>query len=248
MSENVNNSELFSRTVMLLGNEAEAKLTSTRVAIFGVGGVGGYAFEALVRAGVGTIHVIDADIVSESNLNRQILATRSTVGRVKVEVARERALSINPNANIIISNEFYSPDNSSFFTPTDYDYVIDAIDTVSAKVHLIKTVKDAGVPIISAMGAGGKLDPTKFEVADIYKTSVCPLARVMRTELKKRGVKRLKVVYSREPARTPIEISSQTPTPCDENSKKRSPASISFVPSAAGLIIASEVIKDIINK
>ena len=157
MSENVNNSELFSRTVMLLGDDAEQKLTATRVAIFGVGGVGGYTLEALVRAGVGTIHVIDADTLSESNLNRQILATRESVGRVKVDVAKERALSINPNVNIITSKEFYSPENSSFFNPRDYDYVVDAIDTVSAKVHLIKTVKDAGVPIISAMGAGGKL-------------------------------------------------------------------------------------------
>ena len=226
---------------MLLGDEAEAKLTATRVAIFGVGGVGGYAFEALVRAGVGTIHVIDADTVSESNLNRQILATKDTVGRVKVEVARERALSINPNANIIISNEFYSPDNSSFFEPTDYDYVIDAIDTVSAKVHLIKTVKDAGVPIISAMGAGGKLDPTKFEVADIYKTSVCPLARVMRAELKKHGVKSLKVVYSKE------ESAKKTvnDTAFEGKVTHRVPGSVSFVPSVMGLILAGEVIKDV---
>ena len=170
MSENVNKSELFSRTAMLLGDEAEQRLTATRVAIFGIGGVGGYAFEALVRAGVGTIHVIDADTVCESNLNRQILATVNTVGKAKVDVARDRALLINPDVNVITSFEFYSPDNSAFFDPKEYEYVIDAIDTVSAQVHLIKTVKEARVPIISAMGAGGKLDPTKFEVADIYKT------------------------------------------------------------------------------
>ena len=243
MSENVNNSELFSRTVMLLGDEAEQKLTATRVAIFGVGGVGGYALEALVRAGVGTIHVIDADTVSESNLNRQILATRQSVGKIKVDVAKERALSINPNVNVITSAEFYSPENSAFFNPKDYDYVIDAIDTVSAKVHLIKTVKDAGVPIISAMGAGGKLDPTKFEVADIYKTSVCPLARVMRNELKKCGIKNLKVVYSKEESIKKTVID----TAFGEKVTHRVPGSVSFVPSVMGLIIAGEVIKDIVG-
>ncbi len=243
MSKNVNNSELFSRTVMLLGDDAEQKLTATRVAIFGVGGVGGYTLEALVRAGVGTIHVIDADTLSESNLNRQILATRESVGRVKVDVAKERALSINPNVNVITSEEFYSPENSSFFNPRDYDYVVDAIDTVSAKVHLIKTVKDAGVPIISAMGAGGKLDPTKFEVADIYKTSVCPLARVMRNELKKCGIKHLKVVYSKEESIKKTVID----TAFGEKVTHRVPGSVSFVPSVMGLIIAGEVIKDIVG-
>ena len=228
---------------MLLGDDAEQKLTATRVAIFGVGGVGGYTLEALVRAGVGTIHVIDADTLSESNLNRQILATRESVGRVKVEVAKERALSINPNVNVITSEEFYSPENSSFFNPHDYDYVVDAIDTVSAKVHLIKTVKDAGVPIISAMGAGGKLDPTKFEVADIYKTSVCPLARVMRNELKKCGIKHLKVVYSKEESIKKTVID----TAFGEKVTHRVPGSVSFVPSVMGLIIAGEVIKDIVG-
>lgn len=228
---------------MLLGNDAEQKLTATRVAIFGVGGVGGYTLEALVRAGVGTIHVIDADTLSESNLNRQILATRESVGRVKVDVAKERALSINPNVNVITSEEFYSPENSSFFNPRDYDYVVDAIDTVSAKVHLIKTVKDAGVPIISAMGAGGKLDPTKFEVADIYKTSVCPLARVMRNELKKCGIKHLKVVYSKEESIKKTVID----TAFGEKVTHRVPGSVSFVPSVMGLIIAGEVIKDIVG-
>ena len=228
---------------MLLGDDAEQKLTATRVAIFGVGGVGGYTLEALVRAGVGTIHVIDADTLSESNLNRQILATRESVGRVKVDVAKERALSINPNVNVITSEEFYSPENSSFFNPRDYDYVVDAIDTVSAKVHLIKTVKDAGVPIISAMGAGGKLDPTKFEVSDIYKTSVCPLARVMRNELKKCGIKHLKVVYSKEESIKKTVID----TAFGEKVTHRVPGSVSFVPSVMGLIIAGEVIKDIVG-
>ena len=228
---------------MLLGDDAEQKLTATRVAIFGVGGVGGYTLEALVRAGVGTIHVIDADTLSESNLNRQILATRESVGRVKVDVAKERALSINPNVNVITSEEFYSPENSSFFNPRDYDYVVDAIDTVSAKVHLIKTVKDAGVPIISAMGAGGKLDPTKFEIADIYKTSVCPLARVMRNELKKCGIKHLKVVYSKEESIKKTVID----TAFGEKVTHRVPGSVSFVPSVMGLIIAGEVIKDIVG-
>lgn len=243
MSDNVNNSELFSRTAMLLGDNAQDKLVATRVAIFGIGGVGGYAFEALVRAGVGTIHVIDADTVSESNLNRQILATRDTVGRVKVEVAKQRALSINPNVKIITSNEFYSPENCDFFNPKEYDYVIDAIDTVAAKVHLIKTVKGADVPIISAMGAGGKLDPTKFEVSDIYKTSVCPLARAIRGELKKLGVKNLKVVYSKEESIKKTVVD----TAFGDKITHRVPGSVSFVPSVMGLIIAGEVIKDIVG-
>lgn len=243
MDKNVNKSEFFSRTALLLGDEAQEKLAAARVALFGVGGVGGYALEALVRAGVGTVHVIDADTVSESNLNRQILATRDTVGAVKVEAAKARALSINPNVNIILSAEFYSPDNSDFFNPSDYDYVIDAIDTVRAKVHLIKTTKDKGVPIISAMGAGGKLDPTKFEVSDIYKTSVCPLARVMRSELKKLGVKSLKVVYSKEESAKKTVIDDTFA----EKVIHRVPGSVSFVPSVMGLIIAGEVIKDIVG-
>ena len=211
------------------------RLAATRVAIFGVGGVGGYALEALVRSGVGEIDVIDFDTVSESNINRQIIATEQTVGRYKVDVCRERALSINSNVRINAIRSFFSLDNADEFDLTKYDYVIDAIDTVSAKVELIVRSTAAGVRIISSMGAGNKLDPTRFEVSDVYKTSVCPLARVMRTELKKRGVKKLKVVYSKE---EPIKRTV-------DGNGRHAPGSIAFVPSVVGLIIAAEVIKDI---
>ena len=220
---------------MMLGENAMQRLAGTRVAIFGVGGVGGYALEALVRSGVGEIDVIDFDTVSESNINRQIIATENTVGRYKVDVCRERALSINSEVKIRAIRSFFSVDNADEFDLSAYDYIIDAIDTVSAKLELIVRAQKAGTPIISSMGAGNKLDPTRFEVSDIYKTSVCPLARVMRTELKKRGVKKLKVVYSKE---EPIKRTV-------DGDGRHAPGSIAFVPSVVGLIIAGEVIKDI---
>ena len=232
---NVNNSGHFSRTELMLGEDAMNRLATTRVAIFGVGGVGGYALEALVRSGVGEIDVIDFETVSESNINRQIIATEETVGKYKVDVCRERALSINSMVKINAIRSFFSPDNADNFDLSGYDYIIDAIDTVSAKIELIVRAQNAGTPIISSMGAGNKLDPTMFEVSDIYKTSVCPLARVMRSELKKRGVKKLKVVYSKE---EPIKRTV-------DGDGRHAPGSISFVPSVVGLIIAGEVIKDI---
>ena len=235
---NVNNSGHFARTELLLGEPAMNKLAATRVAIFGVGGVGGYALEALVRSGVGAIDVIDFDTVSESNINRQIIATEQTVGRYKVDVCRERALSINSKVQISAVRSFFSADNADEFDLATYDYIIDAIDTVSAKIELIVRAQAAGTPIISSMGAGNKLDPTRFEVSDIYKTSVCPLARVMRTELKKRGVRKLKVVYSKE---EPIKRTV-------DSDGRHAPGSVAFVPSVVGLIIAAEVIKDIITR
>jgi tRNA A37 threonylcarbamoyladenosine dehydratase len=226
----------FSRTELLLGKAGMDKLKASRVALFGVGGVGGYALEALVRSGVGHITLIDGDCVSESNINRQIIATQKTVGIPKVEAARERALQINPHADIRTMNMFYTRENADEIDLTEYDYVIDAIDTVSSKIELIVRANQGGVAIISSMGAGNKLDPCAFEVSDIYKTSVCPLARVMRTELKRRGIKHLKVVYSKEePIRRVV----------DGEEKRHAPASIAFVPSVVGLIIAGEVIKQI---
>ena len=219
----------------MLGEDAMKRLAATRVAIFGVGGVGGYALEALVRSGVGEIDVIDFDTVSESNINRQIIATEDSVGKYKVDVCRERALSINSEVKINAIRSFFSVDNADEFDLAKYDYIIDAIDTVSAKIELIVRAQAAGVKIISSMGAGNKLDPTRFEVSDVYKTSVCPLARVMRTELKKRGVKKLKVVYSKE---EPIKRTIN-------GNGRHAPGSIAFVPSVVGLIIAGEVIKDI---
>ena len=232
---NVNNSGHFSRTELMLGEDAMNRLAATRVAIFGVGGVGGYALEALVRSGVGEIDVIDFDTVSESNINRQIIATEETVGRYKVDVCRERALAINSMVKINAIRSFFSVDNADNFDLSSYDYIIDAIDTVSAKIELIVRAQNAGTKIISSMGAGNKLDPTMFEVSDIYKTSVCPLARVMRSELKKRGVKKLKVVYSKE---EPIKRTV-------DGDGRHAPGSIAFVPSVVGLIIAGEVTKDI---
>ena len=232
---NVNNSGHFSRTELMLGEDAMNRLAATRVAIFGVGGVGGYALEALVRSGVGEIDVIDFDTVSESNINRQIIATEETVGRYKVDVCRERALAINSMVKINAIRSFFSVDNADDFDLSSYDYIIDAIDTVSAKIELIVRAQNAGTKIISSMGAGNKLDPTMFEVSDIYKTSVCPLARVMRSELKKRGIKKLKVVYSKE---EPIKRTV-------DGDGRHAPGSIAFVPSVVGLIIAGEVIKDI---
>ena len=222
----------FSRTELLLGTAAIEKLKVSRVAIFGVGGVGGYVTEALARSGIGEFDLIDNDKVALSNINRQIIALHSTIGRSKVEVMKERILDINPNAKITIHECFFLPETKDQFDFSKYDYVVDAVDTVTAKLQIIIQAKQAGVPVISSMGAGNKLDPTAFEVADIYKTSVCPLARVMRQECKKRGIKALRVVYSKE---KPVIKTDSAPGSC------------AFVPSAAGLIIAGEVIKDLIE-
>ena len=234
--------QMFSRTVSLVGQDALKKLNSSSVAVFGVGGVGGYVLEALVRAGVGKICVVDGDKISLTNLNRQILATHSTVGKSKVEVARERALDINPQLEITAREIYFTPQTESEFDFSSFDYVVDAIDMVTGKIALAEKCKKVGVPLISSMGTGNKLNATAFEVADIYSTSVCPLARVMRTELKKRGIEKLKVVYSKEQPITP------TIEDAEEKDKRRAPSSISFVPSVAGLIIAGEVIKDLIAK
>ena len=229
----------FSRTELLLGKENMDRLRNARVAIFGIGGVGGHTVEALARSGVGTLDLIDNDTVSLTNINRQIIALQSTVGRDKVEVAKERVLDINPKAVVNIYKTFYLPETADQFDFTKYDYVVDAIDTVTGKLQLVEEAKKAGVPIISSMGAGNKLDPTAFEVADISKTSVCPLAKVMRRELKKRGIDHLKVVYSKEKAITPMgELE-------EDVQKRQIPGSNAFVPSVVGLIIAGEVIKDL---
>ncbi len=225
--------EQFSRTESLIGSQNLEKLKNSHIAVFGIGGVGGYVVEALVRAGVGKIDIIDNDTVSISNINRQIIATHSTVGRLKVDVMKERVLDINPNAEINAFNILYLPETANQFDFKKYDFIVDAIDNVTGKIQLVLQANETGTPIISAMGAGNKLNPLDFEVTDIFKTSVCPLAKVMRYELKKHKIKKLKVVYSKE---NPIK-NTDTPT--------RTPASISFVPSAMGLIIASEVIKEI---
>ena len=233
-------SEKFSRTEMLIGADAVEKLSHSRVAVFGVGGVGGFVVEALARAGVGAIDLIDNDTVSVSNINRQIIALTSTVGRPKTEVMRERVLDINPEAKVNCINKFVLPENIDEFDFEAYDYIVDAIDTVSGKLAIIEKAYFLGKPVISSMGTGNKLDPTRFQITDINKTSVCPLARVMRYELKKRGVKKLKVLFSDEEPMKPSDEQK------NENGKAI-PASISFVPSAAGLIIASQVIKDLIK-
>ena len=233
--------ERFSRTGLLIGEENLEKLRNARVAVFGIGGVGGYAVEALARSGIGTLDLIDRDVISISNINRQIIALTSTLGKYKAEVAAQRVKDINPDVRVNVHNMFYTPETAGQFDFSEYDYIIDAIDTVTGKIELVMQADRAGTPIISSMGAGNKLDPTLFEVSDIYKTSVCPLARVMRRELKKRGIKKLKVVYSKE---QPVE---QQTREYDSITKKVTPASIAFVPSAAGLIIAGEVIKDIIG-
>ena len=244
----------FSRTQLLFGAEAMEKLYHARVAVFGTGGVGGYTAEALARSGIGTLDLIDDDKVCLTNINRQIFATRKTVGQYKVDVAEQRILDINPDAVVHTYKTFYSPDTAEQFDFTLYDYVVDAIDTVTGKLELVEQAEKAGVPIISSMGAGNKLDPTAFEVADIYETSVCPLARVMRRELKKRGIKKLKVVYSKEPAMTPIDdmaISCRANCICPPGTertctqRRQVPGSNAFVPPVAGLIIAGEVVKDI---
>lgn len=233
----------FTRTEMLLGSEAVHKLKQCRIAVFGIGGVGGYTVEALARSGVGTLDLIDNDTVSLTNINRQIIALHSTVGMNKTEAAKERLLDINPNIKINTYNTFFTPENSGEFNFSQYDYIVDAIDTVSGKIELAVQADKANVPIISSMGAGNKLDPTRFEVSDIYKTSVCPLARVMRRELKKRNIRKLKVVYSKEEALSPKCESDE-----DSGMKRQTPASIAYVPSVVGLIIAGEVINDITSQ
>lgn len=235
--------ERFSRTALLIGKDGVEKLNKSKVIVFGVGGVGGFAVEALARSGIGQIDVVDNDTVSFSNLNRQIIATVDTVGKNKVEVIKDRILSINPNAVVNTHNLFYSPETAKSFDFTKYDYIIDAIDSVTGKIELCVQAEKASVPIISSMGAGNKLDPTAFEVSDIYKTSVCPLAKVMRRELKARGIKKLKVVYSKE---EPIKITDTQGIEIPEG-KRQIPGSIAFVPSVVGLIIAGEVIKDLIK-
>ncbi|MGN1420385.1 MAG: ThiF family adenylyltransferase [Eubacterium sp.] len=232
----------FSRTELLLGKEAVEKLSKSRVAVFGVGGVGGYTVEALVRSGLGNIDIVDNDTVSLTNLNRQIIALHSTVGKYKVDVLSDRIKDINPNCNVRAYKTFYTPETAGEFDFSDYDYVVDAIDTVKGKIELVMQAKEANVPIISSMGAGNKVDPTAFEVADISKTSVCPLARVMRYELRKRGINHLKVVYSREAPVSPREESDEV-----LSGGRQIPGSTAFVPSAVGLIIAGEVIKDLIK-
>lgn len=232
-------SERFSRTRMLLGADAMEQLKKAHVAVFGIGGVGGYTAEALVRSGIGKITLVDSDTVSESNINRQIIATTKTIGRFKTEVMKERALDINPDILVEERRCFFLPENASEFDFTKYDYVVDAVDTVTAKLALVEAANDAGVPIISCMGAGNKLNPGAFEIADIYKTSVCPLAKVMRRELKQRGIKKLKVLYSKEEALKPqADIAPQ-------ERRRATPGSVAFVPSVAGLMIAGEVIKDL---
>ena len=247
----------FSRTELLLGKEAMERLENSRVAVFGVGGVGGYVCEALVRSGVGAFDLIDDDKVCLTNLNRQIIATRKTVGKYKVDVMKERILEINPKADVRIHKTFFLPENADEFPFEEYDYVVDAVDTVTAKLELVMKAKEKNIPIISSMGAGNKLDASAFKVADIYKTKVCPLAKVMRRELKKRGIKKLKVVYSEEQPIRPIEdmsISCKTNCICPPGAKHKCterrniPGSTAFVPSVAGLIIASEVIKDLCKK
>lgn len=228
------NSE-FSRTENLIGRDALKKLESCHIAVFGVGGVGGFVVEALARAGVGKIDLIDSDTVDITNLNRQIIALHSTIGKQKVEVMKQRVLDINPKVEVNTFPILFLPQNSDQFDFSKYDYVIDAVDNVTAKIELVMKCHENGTQIICSMGTGNKLDPLKFEISDIYKTSVCPLAKVMRYELKKRGIKKLKVLYSKEP-------------PIKNPNEPRVPSSISFVPSVAGLIIASEVIKDIIKQ
>lgn len=231
-------SETFIRTELLLGEDGVAALRRAKVAIFGIGGVGGYTAEALARSGVGAFVLVDRDVVSVSNINRQIIATTRTVGRSKAQLMKERILEINPAASVEVRECFFLPENADEFDFSSYSYVVDAVDTVTAKLELVMRAREAGIPVISSMGAGNKLDPTRFEVADIYDTSVCPLARVMRRELKKRGIERLKVVYSREEALTPKQILS-------DESKRGIPGSVAFVPSVAGLILAGEVVKDL---
>ena len=245
----------FSREELLIGEVGLEKLKNSKVAIFGIGGVGSFAVEGLVRAGVGKFVLVDDDCICLTNINRQLHATRKTIGKQKVEAMKERILEINPKVEVTTYQMFYMPENSNEVPIDDCDYIIDAVDTVTAKLELITNAEKANVPIISSMGTGNKLDPTRFEIADINKTSVCPLARVMRKELKSRGIKSLKVLYSKEEPMVPVETSTSA---CSENcicpkgttrkctERRQIPGSISFVPSVAGLIIAGEVIKDLI--
>ena len=233
--------DMFSRTRMLLGDEAMDQLRKARVAVFGIGGVGGYVVEALARSGVGALDLIDSDRVALSNLNRQIIATRDTLGMLKVDAAKARILSIDPDCRVSTFPIFYLPETADRFDLAQYDHVVDAIDTVAGKLQLIEAAKAAGAPVISCMGAGNKLDATAFRVADISETSVCPLARVMRRELRKRGIEHVKVVYSTESALSPA-------SPEEETNRRATPGSVAFVPAVAGLIIAGEVIKDLINE
>ena len=240
----------FTRTALLLGQEAVETLQESRVAIFGVGGVGGYVCEALVRSGVGAFDLIDKDVVDVTNINRQIIATQSTVGRPKVEVMKERMLDINPEVLVNARECFFLPENATDFDFTEYDFVVDCVDTVTAKIQIIMQAKEADVPVISSMGAGNKMDASRFKVADIYKTNVDPLARVMRRELKKRGVKKLTVVYSDEEPMTPINDSNSCDSekPAENAGRiKQTPGSMAFVPGAAGLIIAGEVVRQLIS-
>ena len=248
-------SERFSRTELLIGKEALDKLGHMRVAVFGVGGVGGYVCEALVRSGIGAFDLVDNDMVSLSNLNRQIIATQKTIGCYKVDVMKERMLDINPDVQVNTWKCFFLPANADDFPFEEYDYIVDAVDTVTAKLELIMRAKKYNIPIISAMGAGNKLDPGRFQIADIYETKICPLARIMRRELKKRGVESLKVLYSDEPVITPIN----NPEPGKENGnpqkpgepesrRRATPGSIAFVPAVAGLMIAGEIIHDMIGE
>ncbi|MBO5349533.1 MAG: tRNA threonylcarbamoyladenosine dehydratase [Clostridia bacterium] len=247
-------SNQFSRTELLIGKEAIQKLQNSKVAIFGIGGVGSFVVEGLVRAGIGSFILVDNDEVCESNLNRQIIATTKTIGKSKVQVAKERILEINPNANVQIIEEFFMPNSKEIFDET-VNYIVDSIDTVTAKIELVMRANKLNIPIISCMGTGNKLDATKFEVTDIYKTSICPLAKVMRKELRARGIKKLKVLYSKEEPIKPNEVINNSQVSdkyLSENeekftARKHTPGSISFVPSVAGLIIAGEVINDLIR-
>ena len=235
----------FDRTKRLLGKDAMERLNHAHVAVFGIGGVGGHAVDALVRSGIGTITIVDSDDVAESNINRQLIATTKSIGRKKVEVMREHLLEINPDVNVHVYDCFFLPETKAQFDFSSYDYVIDAVDTVTAKLALVEACKETGTQIISSMGAGNKVDPTAFEVTDIYKTSVCPLAKVMRKELKTRGIRHLKVVYSKEIPLEPIE--DEVFVSDEKRSRRATPGSIAFVPSVAGLILAGEVVKDISN-
>jgi len=230
----------FSRTELLIGKEALERLKKSKVAVFGIGGVGSFAAEALARAGIGKFVLVDKDVVEITNLNRQLIATRKTLGRPKAEIMKERILDINPEAEVTVYQAFYLPETASELIQDDYDYIVDAVDTVTAKIDLVVQAKKRGIPIISSMGAGNKLDPTRFRVADIYSTSVDPLAKVMRRELRSRGIESLKVVYSDDPPIKPMESEEKT-------ARRHVPGSISFVPPVAGMIIAGEVVKDIIG-
>ena len=236
----------FTRTKMLFGSAAIEKLKNSRVAVFGIGGVGGYTVEALTRSGIGNLDLFDNDKISVTNINRQIYATTKTIGFDKVDIAKERILEINPDCVVNIYKLFFLPETSGEVDFEKYDYIVDAIDTISGKIELIMQAKKYNIPIINSMGAGNKIDPTGFEVVDIYDTKICPLARIMRRELKKRGIEKLKVVYSKEPPLVPFNFESETEE-SKETKKRQIPGSNAFVPPVAGLIIAGEVIKDLIN-